>query len=391
MILQINIYIMNISCLKNYFFYTSSVVTQSNITAISSTHHQSSLNRISLLFISMIDNVITKEVNQIFSALQNDDHTMKILSNDDDFLSFQSFSESEENIHDVQSSNNEEMSKTNDFDDTFTENQKLSDQNEQNDQKQERNINFKNLTSKTQQRLLNMTVKKIQSSVEEDDVIVNFRERNYHTEYTIKYLHLVSRFIIKNAISSLFASKSSIKSLKSIFNSILIRTYVEIVRNNKKNKKWKSEIRIIAEKSCYLLILDKKSIEDILNLDFNSELNNSSYHFIDSYESRIAERHIWFIQSMNISNERKQTAALFARNHYEWKKNVTYIYAAQCKKYVENRIQWEWKLIKVVINSSKLKWSSVTFSNKILHLINSKRIHLSKDLRQMMKEEDNVK
>ncbi len=148
---------------------------------------------------------------------------------------------------------------------------------------------------------------------------------------------------------------------------------------------------MIAEKSCYQLILDKKSIENILNLDFNSELNNSSYHFIDSYESRIAERHIWFIQNMNISNNKKQTTTLCARNHYEWKRNATHIYAAQCKKYVENRIQWKWELVKVVINSSGLKWSSVTFSDKVLRLTNSERIYLSKDLRQMMKEKDNVK
>ncbi len=180
----------------------------------------------------MSSNVIAEEINQIFDDLQKNDHIMKLISDDDDSLSFQSFSESEENIHDVQSSlkinsnlaDNEQMSETNDFDDTFTEDEKLSDQNDQNNQMQEFSINFKNLTSNTQQRLLNMTVKKIQSSAEEDDVIVSFRERNYHTEYTVKYIHFVSRFIIKNAISSLFASKSSIKSSKSIFNSTLIRT-----------------------------------------------------------------------------------------------------------------------------------------------------------------------
>jgi hypothetical protein len=202
----------------------------------------------------MTDNVISKEVNQIFSALQNDDHTMNILSNDDDSLSFQSFSENEENIDDVQSSLKEniddiqsllkinsnfveEMFEANDFDDTFIENEKFSDQKNQMNQMQEFSISFKNLTSKTQQRLLDMIVKKIQSSAKEDDVIVNFREQNYHIEYTVKYLHSVSRFIIKNAIFSLFVSKSSIKSLKSIFNSTLIRTYVRIVRDNKKNKK----------------------------------------------------------------------------------------------------------------------------------------------------------
>jgi hypothetical protein len=95
----------------------------------------------------MIDIVISKEIYQVFSALQNHDYTMNILSNDDDSLSFQNFSESEENIDDVQSSlkeniddiqsllkinsnfvNNEEMFEINEFDDTFIENKKLNDQ-----------------------------------------------------------------------------------------------------------------------------------------------------------------------------------------------------------------------------------------------------------------------
>jgi hypothetical protein len=261
--------------------------------------------------------IIIHHSNQTFSALQNDDHTMNIRSNSENSLSFQSFSEDEQNVANDESSLNftdlelslkinsnlsidEQMSESQDIDDTSTVEKKLSNQN---DHAQKLSINFDDLTSNTQQRLLNMTVKKIQSSVEEDDVIMNYREQNYHTEYTIKYLHSISRFIIRDAISSFYAQKSSVKSLKSIFNSTLIRTYVEIVRDHKKNKKWKSEVKVIAEKSCYQLVLDKKAIEDVLNSDFNSKLNNSSYHFIDAYESRIAERHIWFIQNMIMSRD----------------------------------------------------------------------------------------
>jgi hypothetical protein len=325
---------------------------------------------------------------------------MKMISNSENSLSFQSFSEGESNVVNVESSLNftdlelslkiidEQVSESQDIDDTSTVDEKLSNQN---DHAQEFSINFENLTSNTQQRLLNMTIKKIQSSVRKDDVIVNYREQNYHTEYTIKYLHSVSRFIIKDAISSFYAQKSFIKSLKSIFNSTLIRTYVRIVRDHKKNKKWKSEVRVIAEKSCYQLVFDKKAIEDVLNSDFNSKLNNSSYHFIDSYESRIAERHIWFIQNMIISNDKKQTAALCARNHYEWKKNAIQIYAEQCKKYVENRIRWEWDLINVIIDTSELKWSSRASFERILRLINSKRIHLFENVRRIVEEENDVK
>jgi hypothetical protein len=345
-------------------------------------------------------NVLAEEIDQIFSDQQKHDHTMKMISNSENSLSFQSFSKDESNVVNVESSLNftdfelslkiidEQVSESQDIDDTSTVDEELSNQN---DHAQELSINFENLTSNTQQRLLNMTVKKIQSSVREDDVIVNYREQNYHTEYTIKYLHSISRFIIKDAISSFYAQKSFIKSLKSIFNSTLIRTYVKIVRDHKKNKKWRSEVRMIAEKSCYQLVLDKKAIEDVLNSDFNSKLNNSSYHFIDSYESRIAERHIWFIQSMIISNDRKQTAALCARNHYEWKKNAIQIYAEQCKKYVENRIKWEWDLINVIIDTSELKWSSRAFFERILRLINSKRIHLFENVRRIVEEENDVK
>jgi hypothetical protein len=124
-------------------------------------------------------------------------------SNSENSLSFQSFSEDEQNVINVESSLNlinlelslkinsnlsidEQVSESQDIDDTSTVDEELSNQN---DQMQEFSISFENFTSNTQQRLLNMTVKKIQSSVREDDVIVNYREQNYHTEYTIKYLH----------------------------------------------------------------------------------------------------------------------------------------------------------------------------------------------------------
>jgi hypothetical protein len=178
---------------------------------------------------------------------------------------------------------------------------------------------------------------------------MNFREQNYHIVYTVKYLHFVLRFIIKNAIFSLFVSKSLIKSLKSIFNSTLIRTYVQIVRDNKKNKKWRSKVRMTAEKSCYQLVLDKKTIENILNFDFNSKLNNSSYHFIDSYESRIAKRHIWFIQSIIMSNDRKQTAALCVRNYYKWKKKTQLTFMQHSAKNVL-KICWAIELLCTVVS-----------------------------------------
>jgi hypothetical protein len=182
-------------------------------------------------------NVFAEEIDQTFFDQQKHDHTMKMISNSENSLSFQSFSKDESNVVNVESSLNlidlelslkiidEQMSESQDIDDTFTVDEKL---NNQNDHAQEFNNNFENLTSNTQQRLLNMTVKKIQSSVKKDDVIMNYRKQNYHTEYTIKYLH---------SISSFYAQKSFIKSLKSIFNFILIRTYVKIVKNHKKNKK----------------------------------------------------------------------------------------------------------------------------------------------------------
>jgi hypothetical protein len=191
-------------------------------------------------------NVLAEEIDQTFSDQQKHDHTMKMISNNENSLSFQSFSEDESNDVNVESSLNftdlelslkiidEQVSESQDIDDTSIVDEKLSNQN---DHAQEFSINFENFTSNTQQRLLNMTVKKIQSSVKENDVIMNYREQNYHTECTIKYLHSVSRFIIKDAISSFYAQKSFIKSLKSIFNSILIRIYVKIVKDHKKNKK----------------------------------------------------------------------------------------------------------------------------------------------------------
>jgi hypothetical protein len=97
-------------------------------------------------------------------------------------------------------------------------------------------LDLKDLTRATQEKLLNIARKKVQSSIDEDEVMMNIREKSYHTSYTIKYLHSVTRFLITNVTLFLFSMKSSLKSHKSTSKSEMIRVYCDIARDNKRNK-----------------------------------------------------------------------------------------------------------------------------------------------------------
>jgi hypothetical protein len=99
-----------------------------------------------------------------------------------------------------------------------------------------RKLKLKDLTSVAQKKLLNIVRKEMQSSIEDDEIMIDIREKFYHTSYTIKYLHSMIRFLIMNVKLFLFSMKSSLKSLKSTSKSNIIRVYCDIARNNKRNK-----------------------------------------------------------------------------------------------------------------------------------------------------------
>ncbi len=332
-------------------------------------------------------------MNQSSCHVSNDESTSQDASNSESF-SFQSFSE-HESAHFDQSESESEQNETIE---SVSGNETTDNDNDQNNvsitsfkTKIKKKLRLKNLTLTTQQHLINTVLREIQSSIKEDEIIVNIRDKSYHTEYIIKYLHSVARFIIRDVITFLFSTESSLKSVKSTFNSSLTRIYCELVRNNKRNKKWKSKVKVIVEKSCFISVLDKKTTENLLMTNSNAEID-SNFHFIDNYDSKIAEANIWFIQSMSIRKKRREVALHFARQHYQWKIKATIKYNKDCKNYVMKRIDWEWKLLNSVLKHFDLQWSSVVSFVRILQLTNSFRIRLiNDDYRKLIEEKNDVK
>jgi hypothetical protein len=63
-------------------------------------------------------------------------------------------------------------------------------------------------------------------------------------------------------------------------------------------------MKIMIEKSCFLFVLNKKTNQDLLTAK-QFDLKNSKFHFIDNYESKIAQTNVWFIKRMIISQKRQ--------------------------------------------------------------------------------------
>jgi hypothetical protein len=217
---------------------------------------------------------------------------------------------------------------------------------------------------------------------------MNIREKSYHTNYTIKYLHSVTRFLIIDVTLFLFFMKSSLKSHKSTSKSEMIRVYCDIARDNKRNKLWKNQkVKIVVEKSCFLQILDKKTKNDLLIMN-SKNLKNSKYHYADSYEFRIAQTDVWFIERITTSKQRRRVAIEHVKLHRQWKIKATENYHKDCRIYIQKRIKWEWELLNYVLHYSNLKWSSIATSKRILILTQSFKIRLHDDYTRMIKQKN---
>jgi hypothetical protein len=170
----------------------------------------------------------------------------------------------------------------------------------------------------------------------------------------------------------------------------MIRVYCDIARDNKRNKLWKNQkVKIVAEKSCFLQILNKKTKKNLLIMN-SKNLKNSKYHYADCYEFRIAQTNVWFIEEMTTSKERRKIAVQHVKLHRQWKIKTTQNYHKSCEIYVQNRIKWEWDLLNHVLRYSSLKWSSVATLERVIHLAHFSKIRLHHDYAKMIKKEDDV-
>jgi hypothetical protein len=162
-------------------------------------------------------------------------------------------------------------------------------------------------------KLMNMIMSQAEifkvASMRETVKTIAHLDRIYKVDHVIKYLHFATRFRVEEQLRNFIIEEFSKKSTRFIFNSDIVRIFVEIAIDTARNKIWKEKVRafrIVFEKNCYLMILDKKKISDH---DYIEDLNKIivtqlSYHLTDKFESRIVEQHVWFNQKFVTKKER---------------------------------------------------------------------------------------
>ncbi len=183
-----------------------------------------------------------------------------------------------------------------------------------------------------------------------------------------------------------------IKPGKPATNRELIQTFCGIVKDTVENKVWKEEIyKIIAEKSAYLLLLNKRTRDefDFITANRNAILLNFSYHYTDSFDSIINENFIWFIQELITSDLRLQKTQECVKKHYLWKIQKHLFYQSKCTQYIRDRVEWEYNLVRKTLEMkiSRITWSTNYSKEKVLRLISIDRINFSENIRDLVETE----
>ncbi len=222
---------------------------------------------------------------------------------------------------------------------------------------------------------------KLRSSHEEEDKEIIINEKNYHVECTIKYLHSFARFIVKNLSTNLLILKSSRKFTKFAVNKKLTRIFCEITKDFASNKIWrKNHHKIVIENFAFLLLLNKKSLKNLTQKISSITQRDVFYHYTNVFQSRITQEKIWFTKELNISEKRFQRAQHVTRTHWTWKVQAQTEYETACRKYLNERINWEYDLMKCAYEIFELTWLTTYDKEKMLRASYSFRINKSEDV-----------
>jgi hypothetical protein len=211
---------------------------------------------------------------------------------------------------------------------------------------------------------------------------------------TIKYLHPWARFAVSNTENGFDIEEPPTKPTKPTTNPAIIRIFAGIAKDTTNNKRWKGKKRTfkrIAGTSCYLLILDKKSVPTV---DFTTmseiDVNPPSYHYTDQFGSRIAEDKIWFIQGLINKPARDERAWEAAIQHAAWKMRIHKQYKKECREYVKARIAWEFRLVQEAMNTPGISWPGNRTMEEVLTTADPERLEDLDDYRKLVEKEDHA-
>ena len=248
---------------------------------------------------------------------------------------------------------------------------------------------FKELNRANQKKIIMHVVKFWKVSKESKIDNIEFQEKILNIEHIIKYLNSLMRFIITKNVEFEFVVRSfSQKFKKSDINIEIVKIYVEIVKDTVFNKIWRKTkfYREIAKFNVYLQLLNKKFNRKV-DWTIHDEIydDTSKFHYIDQYESRISEENIWFCQKMLKKKHRTKTAKDAARRHVTWKIQVHTTYKDDCRRYVKQKMLWEFNLVQETLKTSEITWSKNLEQSEILVLTNSSTISIMKNYRLSVK------
>jgi hypothetical protein len=251
-------------------------------------------------------------------------------------------------------------------------------------------LTLQDLTRKSKKELETQALKKLRPPRGGNGMDIEMNGRTYHVGMTIKHLHPCARFFLDNPTVTLQIPEPPLKPAKPTTNKVLTRIYCGIVRDTAENKVWKKGgHKILAGKPAYLLLLDKRVPQ---NYDYTMadphRAQEPTYHYTDSFGSRISHDLIWFTEELSTPEARYNKAVELARKHLEWKIQAHRQYKDECRDYINKRVAWEYLVIAEALDIPGIQWPTNFSKEKILRYADPTKIIFPEDRRQMVEEED---
>lgn len=219
---------------------------------------------------------------------------------------------------------------------------------------------------------------KMISSVDEHFILISFGDDILEIEQIIKLLHPFVRFIVIRDVEIIVLEIFSISSSRLQTNKNIIKVFVELAKNFKKNRIYKNSKnhKIVTKKSVYLRINDKK----------NKKIakKSLSYDFIDSYGVNFKKENVWFIQKYTEKEKKNKTTLRTVNEHREKKDRAWKKYLKNAKSFWIERIIWKWKLIQTIWGFPGIIFPTDHSKEEMFDAANSKVMSYSQKFHEVM-------
>ena len=194
--------------------------------------------------------------------------------------------------------------------------------------------------------------------------------KSYHVGYLVKLLHPELRFGNKGLKNLAGFTKGPPPSIpvKPTSNPELTKLHCGMAKDDTKNKMWSQKgsraFKVLAGHPVYLVIHDRR---ETIPIDWTMEnptapVTDLTFQITDSFGSRIKEENVLFLDGFITRKERHDKAQAAGSTHRAWKVQAHMDYKSQCQKFLKERVEWEWELVKYIWTNHR---SAVDWPTKI--------------------------